>query len=248
VRNGRIGKVTHVEVGLPRAKTPRPVQPIETSPPSLDWDMWLGPAPWRPYCNFGRGGPHWDWRWILDYSGGQLTDWAGHHIDIAHWGLGLDDTGPQTVEGVATYPTGTLYDVPTAFEFECVYKGGLKITVSDKFPMGAKWYGDDGWIHVWRAGLEASSEKILKEVIGPKETRLYLSKDHHENFVDCVLTRETTITPVETAHRSISVGLLGEIAMQTGRKLHWNPVTEEIANDPAASVLLQRAYREPWVL
>jgi predicted dehydrogenase len=184
----------------------------------------------------------------MDYSGGQLTDWAGHHIDIAHWGMGLDHTGPVEVEGAAEYPVGTLYDVPTRFKFACTYKDGLKMYVSDGFPMGAKWYGETGWIHVDRGGLWASNPALLKTPTPANGVHLYRSENHIGNFIDCVKSRAKTITPVETAHRSISVGLLGEIAMLTGRKIRWNPETEEILNDPGASALLGRAYREPWVL
>ncbi len=114
--------------------------------------------------------------------------------------------------------------------------------------MGACWYGDKGWIHVNRGGLKASSEKILKEVIGPNETKLYKSNDHLQNFIDCVKTRKETITPAEVAHRSISVALLGEIAMLTGKKLKWDPKKEKFANNPEATRLLSRPYRKPWRL
>jgi len=219
-------------------------------PDNLDWDFWLGPAPWREYCDFGNGGCHWHWRWILDYSGGQLTDWAGHHIDIAHWGLGLDDTGPVEIEGKGDYPQTGLYDAPPTYRFHCKYANGIDMVVANnrQVAQGAKWFGDKGWIHVNRGGLKASDPKILQEVIGPDEIQLYNSRDHLQNFLDCVKSRKTTITPVETAHRSISVGLLGEIAMLTGRKIRWNPETEEIIGDPAASALLGRSYREPWTL
>jgi predicted dehydrogenase len=249
VRNGRIGKVAYVEVGLPTGGTRGP-QPVIPVPDGLDWDFWLGPAPWRPFCNFGGGSCHWDWRWILDYSGGQLTDWAGHNIDIAHWGMDLDGTGPVEIEGKGEFPTNGLYDVPIAYRFRCKYANGLEMVVANnqQVTQGAKWFGEKGWIHVSRGGLSASDEKILKEVIGPDEIQLYNSRDHLQNFLDCVKSRKLTITPVETAQRSISVGLLGEIAMLTGRKIRWNPETEEIIGDPAASALLGRAYRQPWTL
>ncbi len=249
VRNGRIGKISHVEVGLPKARAPRPVQAPQTPPAALDWNMWLGPAPWRPYAAFGKKGIHFDWRWILDFSGGQLTDWSGHHIDITHWAMNLDTTGPISIEGKADYPVNAQYDVPKRFEFKCIYKDGLIVDVSDKYKMGSKWYGENGkWIHVWRGGIRASDPAILREQMGPGDDPLYTNRDHHGNFVDCVKNRDLTITPVETAHRSISVGLLGEIAMTTGRKIHWNPETEEIIGDSGASALLGRSYREPWVL
>lgn len=249
VRNGRIGKVTHAEVGLPTGGSRPPMKEIPV-PKNLDWDFWLGPAPWRPFVDFGGGGIHWNWRWVLDYSGGQLTDWAGHHIDIAHWGLDLDHTGPVEIEGKGEYPDNGLYNAPMKYKFYCKYANGIEMVVANnqQLPQGAKWIGDKGWVHVSRGGLSASDPKILKEVIGPDEIQLYNSRDHLQNFLDCIKSRKKTITPVETAQRSISVGQLGEIAMLIGRKIKWNPETEEIANDPAASALLGRSYREPWTL
>jgi len=245
VRNGRIGKILKVEVGLPSGggTDVKDVMPI---PERLDWNFWLGPAPYVPY----RGVSHWDWRWIMDYSGGQLTDWAGHHIDIAHWGMGFDYTGPVEIEGKGNYPTEGLYNVATQYKFDCKYADGTVITVADnkQITQGAKWYGEKGWIHVNRGGLNASDEKILREEIGPNEIRLYESRDHKQNFLDCVKSRELTICPAEVGLRSISVGLLGEIAMLTGRKIKWNPEKEEIIGDHQASALLGRSYREPWVL
>lgn len=245
VRNGRIGKILKIEVGLPTGSG-TDVKGIQEVPKGLDWDFWLGPAPKVPY----RGVAHWNWRWIMDYSGGQLTDWAGHHIDIAHWGMGWDRTGPVEIEGRGNYPNEGLYNVPTEYRFTCKYADGIVMTVANnkQLTQGAKWYGETGWIHVNRGGLRASDEKILKEQIGPNEIKLYESRDHKQNFLDCVKSRKLTICPVEVGHRSISVGLLGEIAMLTGRKIKWDPETDEIAGDPEASALLGRSYREPWVL
>lgn len=252
VVNGRIGKVKHVEVGLPDGGRSG-VFPVRPVPAGLDWNRWLGPAPWREYTGFDNGGGvHWNWRWVMDYSGGQLTDWAGHHIDIAHWGLGLDRTGPVEIEGRGEYPDEGTYDVPYAYRFTCKYADGLEMVVANAgqqpHGMGACWYGEHGWIHVNRGGLRASDPKILQEVIGPDEIHLYRSNDHLQNFLDCVKTRKETITPAEIAHRSISVGLLGEIAMLVGRKIRWNPETEQILDDPSAAALLGRAYRQPWTL
>jgi len=221
VRNGRIGKVHRVEVGLPTG-IGTGVHQIQPVTEGLDWDFWLGPAPKVPY----RGVCHWDWRWIMDYSGGQLTDWAGHHIDIAHWGLGLDYTGPVEIEGKGIYPDDGIYNVPSEYKINCKYANGLEMTIANdrQLPhgMGTAWYGEDGWIHVSRGGLWAEPKSVLKEIIGPDEVRLYRSRDHYQNFLDCVRTRKQTITPVEIAHRSISVALLGEIAMLTGRKINWH--------------------------
>jgi len=250
VRNGRIGKVERVEVGLPTGRDRGTAKPLPV-PGTLDWNMWLGPAPWRPYCDFGRGDCHWDWRWIMDYSGGQLTDWAGHHIDIAHWGLDLERTGPVEIEGRGSYPRDGLYDVPYEYKFTCKYANGVTMTVANnkQLEQGAKWYGENGkWIYVKRGKLEANPENVLKEVIGPDEIQLYESRDHKQNFLDCVKSRKETIAPAEVGHRSISVGLLGEIAMLTERKLKWDPEKELFTNDEQANRMLSRPMRSPWHL
>jgi predicted dehydrogenase len=247
VRNGRIGKITRVEVGLPTGggSDNKPVVPV---PEGLDWEFWLGPAPWVPF----RGVYHWDWRWIMDYSGGQLTDWAGHHIDIAHWGLGFDDTGPVEIEGKGVFPKDGIFNVPTEYKFTCKYADGLEMVVANdrQVPkgMGTVWYGEKGWVHVDRGRQATEPASLWNETIGPNENRLYESHDHHQNFLDCVKSRKKTITPIEVACRSISVGLLGEIAMLMERKVRWDPVKEDFVNDPEASRLLSRPMRAPWHL
>lgn len=247
--NERVGKITHVDVGLPNGNNGIGTPPITDVPAELDWEMWLGPAPAVPF----RGVSHWNWRWIMDYSGGQLTDWAGHHIDIAHWGLGYDRTGPVSVEGTGVYPREGIYDVPIEYDFTCTYKSGVTMRVANrrkqKHGMGTVWYGDKGWIHVDRGDtLKASDPKILEGAIGENETRLYKSDDHHQNFLDCIKSRKETITPSETALRSISVALIGEIAMLTGEKLDWDPEKEQITNNKYANRMLTRPYRDPWNL
>jgi len=247
VINGRIGKVHTVEVGLPSGggSDNKPVQPV---PEGVDWDFWLGPAPWTPF----RGVLHWDWRWVMDYSGGQLTDWAGHHIDIAHWGLGLDRTGPVEIEGKGVYPKDGIFNVPTEYKFICKYAGGVTMVVANDRQqpkrMGTVWYGDKGWVHIDRGRFATEPKSIWDEVIGPNEIRLYESRDHTQNFLDCVKSRKETIAPIEVGHRSISVGLLGEIAMLTERKLKWDPAKEQFINDDGANRFLSRPMRSPWAL
>jgi len=250
VFNGRLGKVDHVEVGLPNGTPVIGMPPVKAIPAELDWDFWLGSAPKAEY----RGICHWNWRWILDYSGGQLTDWAGHHIDIAHWGLGLDRTGPIEVIGKGVYPiVGELYNVPGEFDFKCKYKTGVVIRVANasKFPMGmgVTWYGENGWIHVDRGDIiTASKPELISEELGANKKSLYKSNDHFSNFLECVRSRKETIAPVEVAHRSISVALLGEIVMKTNQKIQWDPEKEQIINNVNASKLLTRSFRAPWKL
>ncbi|MCE1197378.1 MAG: Gfo/Idh/MocA family oxidoreductase [Marinilabiliales bacterium] len=249
VINGRIGKIQRIEVGLPNGNKGIGTPPVQEVPKELNWDMWLGPAPKVAY----RGVSHWNWRWILDYSGGQLTDWAGHHIDIANWGAGLEHTGPVEISGVGVYPREGIYNVPVEYDFNCKYANGIEMRVCNEGRLemgsGTTWYGDKGWIHVNRGEtLVASDPKILQEVIGEKEIHLIKSDNHWQNFIDCVRSGQKTIAPVEVAYRAISVGLLGEIAMQTGQTIHWDPEKEEIIGNPMAARLLNRPYRQPWHL
>jgi predicted dehydrogenase len=255
VINGRIGKISRVEVGLPNGNKGVGTPPVKDVPAELDWEMWLGPARKVPF----RGICHWHWRWILDYSGGQLTDWAGHHIDIAQWGLGMGRSGPVEIEGKGVYPNEGIYNVPVEYDFLCKYSNGIEMRVANSTQLprrtdgpswlgGATWFGEKGWINVDRGKIEASNPKILEEVIGVNEIHLYKSNDHIGNFLECIKSRGETVAPVEIAHRSISIGLLGEIAMTTGQKIQWDPVKEEIIGNPVASRLLYRPYRKPWEL
>ena len=248
VINEKIGKVKYVEVGLPDAPKLIGTPPVMPVPEGLDWEFWLGPAPTKPY----RGVSHWDWRWIMDYSGGQLTDWAGHHIDIAHWGLGLDRTGPIEVEGKGVYPYEGIFDVPLEYDFMCKYENGVNMRVANRsrlpYGQGATWYGENGWIHVDRSKLTAENPAVLEEKIGEDEIHLYRSADHVRNFIECIKSREETITPAEIAYRSISVALIGEIAMLTGQKLNWDPEKEVFIDNINANRLLSRPFRGSWSL
>ncbi|MHC4475759.1 MAG: Gfo/Idh/MocA family protein [Planctomycetota bacterium] len=247
VRNGRVGKIQRVEVGLGGGysdyadtkdqQTPGP------PPPELDYDFWLGPAPWATYC---PARVHKNWRWHLDYGGGRLMDWVGHHVDIAHWGLGLDYTGPVEVEGWGKCPDQGVWNAHTEYEVTCKYANGLEMVLSSSLRGGTKWYGQDGWVYVNRGRIDANPKSVLDEVIGPHEIQLYHSRDHMQNFVDCIKNRQLTITPCEVAHRSASVGHLALIAIHVGRKIRFNPETEEILNDKTASSLLGKTMRSPW--
>jgi predicted dehydrogenase len=213
--------------------------------------MWLGPAPLVPYA---PNRCHWNFRWISDYSGGQLTDWAGHHCDIAQWGMGTELTGPVEIEGAAHFPKAKngLFDTATRYRFACTYKEGFTMIVADHTQqpkgMGVQFEGTEGWIWVDREGFESSPKSLLTSVIAPVEIHLYRSDDHHRNFLDCVRSRKPTVTPASVAHRSIMIGHLGLIAMKLGRKLRWDPGTERFLDDPEADRLLSRPMRSPWQL
>lgn len=248
VRNGRIGKVHTVKVGLPNTNGIRAGSTAPSEPPEgFDYDMWLGPAPYAPYC---EARCHWNFRWISDYAGGQLTDWAGHHIDIAHWGMGTELSAPVEIEGSGIWPLAKdgLFDTVENYTFTCKYKEGFTMIVSGLLPGGTRFEGDKGWVHVNRGLIDAEPKSLLNEVIGPDETHLYESANHIGNFLDCVKTRATTITPAEVAHHSVMVAHLGIIAMKLERKVRFDPVQERFVGDIDADRMLSRPMREPWNL
>jgi len=249
-RNGRIGKIKRVEVGLPSShhdfgKTAG--QETMAPPPGhLDYDFWLGPAPYAPYC---PARVHANWRWNMDLGGGQLMDWVGHHVDIAHWGLGFDYTGPVEIEGYGEYDNTKVWNSPVRYRLQVKYADGTPMVIAGghrDIRSGTKWIGDHGWIWCDRGGFETYPKELENECSGPNEIKLYKSTDHYGNFLDCVKNRRLTITPCEVAHRSASVGHLGVIAIKTGRKIRFDPEKEKIVGDAAAERLLGRSYRSPW--
>jgi predicted dehydrogenase len=250
VRNGRIGNVHTVHVGLPTGNS---IQNRDTKicdpPEGFDYNMWLGPAPWAPYS---PARCHWNFRWISDYSGGQLTDWAGHHCDIANWAMNTEHSAPVEIEGEAEFPPAAegLFDTPPSYYFKCKYTEGFTMIVADAAQqskgMGVHFIGSEGWIHVNRRGIDAHPKSLLKSQILPHEVHLYKSEDHWGNFIDCVKTRVQTVAPVEAAHHSIMIGHLGSIAMRLGRKVFWDPQNERFNNDHEANRLLSRSMRSPW--
>lgn len=252
VRNGRIGKIIEIQVGLPSGHHDfagtAGQETMGPPPDHLDYDFWLGPAPYAPYC---PARVHMNWRWNMDLGGGQLMDWVGHHVDIAHWGMGFDLTGPVEVAGTGEYTRAGVWNSPSRYYLNVKYADGTPMKVAGGYPeirSGTKWIGEYGWIWCDRGGLEANPPSLLQEFISPDEIRLYKSRDHHQNFLDCIKTRRPTITPAEVAHRSASVGHLGVIAIELGRKIRFDPNTEKIINDPEADRLLSRSYRSPWVM
>ena len=251
VLNKRIGKLKYVEVGIGQGHTidPQPEMPV---PPGFDYEMWLGPAPWEPYTEKRC---HWNFRWILDYSGGQVTDWGAHHIDIAQWGMGADHTGPVEVEGQGEFPQYGLWNTAVRYKFKCKYANGVTLYVGSNnyYKQGVRWYGDEGWIHVTRRGLDASPKALLKETIGSGEIHLPRPpgnhrQGHRRDFLKCISTRADPISSVEVSHRSVTIAHLGNIAMLLGRKIRWDPEKEEILGDAAAQRMLARPMRAPWHL
>ena len=259
VRNERIGRLKRVEVGIgPGFKSPgikdtiyridpQPVMPV---PDGFDYEMWLGPAPSAPYT---KKRCHWTFRWILDYSGGQVTDWGAHHIDIAHWGMNCDDTGPVEVVGKGVFGGDGLWDAAVDYDFECTYDSGLvmRVASNNHCRQGVKFIGESGWVHVTRGGVTTDPPELRKTRIGPDEIHLPRPagdhrQGHRRDFLDCVKTRKRTITPAEIGQRSATVCHLGNIAMILGRRIRWDPKRERVIDDPAANRMLERAMRSPW--
>jgi predicted dehydrogenase len=253
VRNGLIGKVTRVEVGLPDGQggkmAPEDMAP-STPPQELDYETWIGPSKMMPYI---KGRVHGNWRWNYNTGGGQLLDWVGHHCDIAHWGCGFDNSGPLEVEGKGDFPpVDAVWNTCTKYRIELKYPGDIHMTMAGGHPdirSGTKWIGTDGWVWVDRGHFESSKEEWRDYRRLPEELRkvkLLISDNHHRNFLDSVKSRQPTVTPVETAHHSAIPGHLGLIAMLVGRSLKWDAQAEQIVGDAEASKLLSRPYRAPW--
>ncbi len=244
VRNGRIGQLQRIRVQLPGG----PAQPGNPQPKpvpdGLDWEMWLGPAPWAPY----REGLHMaHWRWRRDYSGGNLTDWGAHQLDTAQLANNTERTGPVEVEGTGRRHETGLYDV--FYEFHLVYRyaNGVELYV-DSGGTGLRFEGTDGWVgnKGWCQPLEASDPKILQMPIGPNELHLEVGPGEHRNFLDCVKSRRDPYFPAEVGHRCSTIAHIGNIAMELGRRLRWDPDKEEFLDDPMANQMRSRAMRHPW--
>jgi predicted dehydrogenase len=251
VRNGRIGELKTVRVGLPGDPGcgEEPEMPV---PPNLNYDIWLGSTPVKPYTekrvhpqkDYSRPG----WLRIQAYGAGMITGWGSHHLDTAQWGMGTEYTGPVTIEGKAQFPESGLWDVHGDFEITYTYSDGRKLICADnkKHEQGVRFEGTEGWIHVKRWTVRSEPASILESKIGPDEVHLYKSEDHKRNFVECVRSRALTVAPVEVGHRSNTVCLLGSIAMNLGRKLTWDPDNERFKDDDEANGMISRHMRAPW--
>jgi predicted dehydrogenase len=253
VRNERIGELKSVKVGFGTDPGTTPVAPMPV-PKELNYDMWLGPAPWAPYTekrvhpqkDYSRPG----WLRIRDYGAGMITGWGSHHNDIAQWGMGTEYTGPVEIEAEAVFPKDGLWDVHGDFKIEYTYANGIKVTCADtkKNKQGVLFEGTEGWVYVRRGFIDANPKSLLTSTIKPGEIHLYKSNNHKGNLFDCIKSRKPTVAPAEIAHRSCSVCMLGDIAMKLGRKLKWDPDKEVFIGDEQANRMLSRPARSPWHL
>jgi len=244
VRNGRIGKIQRVIVGIPgNNKTCDPTWSPMPAPEGFDYDFWVGPAPFEPY-HIQRC--HYTFRFILDYSGGQVTNWGAHHLDVAQWGLGMDDSGPVEVSGRGEFPRTGLFTTATNVDFDCVYANGVVLSCRTGAKGGTTFIGTEGEVHVDRGVLQTNPLSLAKDPIGANEIRLYESANHHEDFLGAVRTGRRPAADVEIGHRSATVCHLGNISMLLGRKLRWDPNTERFAGDEEANRMISRPARAPW--
>jgi len=251
IRNGGLGKLERIDILIPANNkyTGGSWQP-EPVPEGLDWDMWLGPAPWSP---FNRQACHYNFRFILDYAAGQTTNWGAHYIDIAQWALGADSSGPVEVEGHGEFPTTGLFTTATKVDFTCRYAGGEKLRCRTRYDGvsdgNVRFFGDRGWIDVSRSASTASQPELLREVTARTGSlKLPSSANHHDNFFGSMRTRSLPISDVEIGHRTTTVCNLGNIAMLLDRTLRWDAVKEEFVDDPMANRMRTRSMRGPWSL
>ena len=264
VRNGHVGQLKTILVGVPKSWT-CPKQPTEPVPKELDYDLWLGPAPLAPYC-YQRCRPHtqkdgWSvWYCISDYCMGMIGNWGVHHLDIAQWGNGTDLSGPTEVEGTGVFPKDLLTDGAVSWQIENRYANGVTLVHMDdgtakNHPLQAGGYGHgvlflgtEGWLHVDRAKIDANPAAVLKTAIGPNEIHLFKSDNHHTNFIDAVKGRTKPAAPIDIAVRSDTLCNLQQIAIKLRRKLKWDPEREAFAGDDEATKMLDRPMRAPWTI
>ena len=249
VQNGRIGDLQRIEIGVPpgRFTGNHPEQPV---PDGFHYDLWLGPAPDAPYTPARCHENVRDWMSILDYSGGQPTNWGVHHFDIAHWAMGVNHGANMEVEATGKYPRDGLWNAVLTWKATCRYENGVEVVFTDNLHQrdGIALIGSEGRIFVDRNVIEAEPAGILDSVIGPDEVRVHTAPDHYQNFLDCIKSRARTVCPSEMAHRSTTAGLVINIALQLGRKVRWDARREAFVDDPAADRLRSRAMRSPWRL
>jgi predicted dehydrogenase len=266
VRNGRIGKLHTVQVGLPSDPAGGETREMPV-PSNLNYDMWLGSTPYVYYTvdrvhsqtdPDSRGG----WLRLEQFGAGMITGWGVHHIDIAHWGMNTELTGPIEVEATAEFPKSGLWNVHGNYEVKSKYANGVTMNLNSKNPNGIRFEGSDGWIFVTRGNVgvtatdptsgkeekafDASDPKILSSVIGPNEIHLYESREQHGNWLDCIQSKKPTISPAELAHRSCSACLVAHAAMKVPGKLLWDPKEEKFRNNVEANKLLSRPQRYPY--
>lgn len=265
VRNGRIGKLHTVYIGI-GGETPGPIVQEMPIPKNLNYDMWLGSTPWvfyneigvHPQNDYGRPG----WLKRHQFGAGGITATGIHYIDVAAWGMNTELTGPAQIEGVGEFPKSGIFDVPKDFMVIAEYQNGIRSMMSNQYPAGVKYVGTEGWIFAGPGNIkvtesdpdkgdvskifDASDPGILKSEIMPNEIHLFETNSLHANWIECIKTRQQPLVHAEIGHRSCSVPLLGDIAMILGRRLRFDPAKEQFIGDKEAESMISRTQREPY--
>ena len=267
VRAGVIGRLRNIEVGIPQGNTDLRIQKQDRAafdqqapepvPKELDYEMWLGQAPWMPYIPARL---HGSFRWNLAFSGGVLTDWGAHMIDLAQWGHDTEHGGPIWVEGRGDFPPrDAVFNTAATCTVRCRYADGVTMRITTTGP-AIRFEGTDGWIEArgWRGPLKASQPEMLQVKVDPDKVKLYRPSEivgrgegkggEHRNFYDCVKSRQDCYAPAEIGHRTITIAHLGNIAMMLGRRVYWDPQKEDCVGDAEASAMLTRQQRDPWTM
>lgn len=244
--NGYLGRLRTVKVAVPGGRA-LPVARPAPVPPGLDYEMWLGPAPEKPYndlqCSF-------NWYFVFDYCIGWIGSWGVHHIDSALWGAPMFAQKTIEVQGTAVFPTEGLANTSISWEVDVTAADGVKMHFTDdsRQAHGVRFEGDRGWVHVVRGGIEAEPKSLLKLALKPDDTRLYESNGHHANFFDCMRTRRDPVSDVDAGFRATVLTIVADIATRTGRRLTWDWTAERFAGDETANAMLRRPMRGPWTL
>ncbi len=257
VRSGRIGKIKKVTAAIGGAPTGGPF-PKEAAPSELNWDLWLGQAPKVDYI---KNRCHNEFRWWYEYSGGKLTDWGAHHVDISHWAIGMEDSGPNTIEVVketlpVAYKDGyatvdDCFNTPTEFLVKATFANGVELNIRHDTENGVTFEGTSGRIFVTRDRIDLSGGSVdgLYRNPVPESLLIQLRKGkridgHMANFIECARDRSVPVSDVWTHHRALTTCHLANIAIRLGgRKLNWDPAREEIIGDSEANAWLSRTQR-----
>lgn len=272
VRNGRIGKIKEIYIGLPEdpAGQDEPEMPV---PPNLNYDMWLGSTP-RVYYTENRVHPQSPdirkryerpgWLRCEQFGAGMITGWGVHHIDTAHWALGVEHSGPVEIVADAHFPRKGLWDVHGPYHVRLRYANGTVVYISEKYPNGLRFLGESGWLWVTRGrynpqdvdanghprggAIDASDPRILTAGFKEGEVRLHASprNDHHLDWLESIRSRQAPAAPAEVGHRSCTACLVSHIGMKLGRRLEWDPAAERFTNNDQANSMLRRPQRAPY--
>ena len=246
VRNGYLGKVHTVKVGVPGGRQLK-TMPAKDAPPDIDYKMWLGPAPWSPYtdqkCSF-------NWYFMQDYCAGWIQSWGVHHCDIALWGLPQLGKGLIKASGTAKFPTEGPANTSITWNTKITAADGTVMSFCSNgepgHPQGVRFEGDKGWIHVRRGSIKAEPASLLQTAFNTSDEKLYVSTNHHNNFFDGIRTRKDPAAPIEAGHRATAISLVADIATRLRREVTFDWDKEKFIKDPAADKMLVRSMTAPW--